>query len=202
MAVVGTNWRLYKTSCRLQYMSPRCWKALDTRKLEEPGRRGITQGPDGWLDGTERLRAVPRGIPGREGSQEILWACLSSLESIFPRRRPDAILLLPNSSLGHLMFSLSSKQEKGPACVLVPRVGFPKGACPAAGSLSSPLRTTLLYGVGPVRGWRGFLKPSICRYLGSVILNYLTTRKKLTQGALGILLASACSKSEARRFSI
>lgn len=130
MAVVGTNWRLYKTSCRLQDMSPRCWKALDTRKLEEPGRRGITQGPDGWLDGTEGLRAVPRGIPGREGSQEILWACLSSLESIFPRRCPDAILLLPNSSLGHFMFSLSSKQEKGPACVFGSSCGFPQRSLP------------------------------------------------------------------------
>lgn len=202
MGVVGTNWRLYKTSCRLQNMSPRYWKALDTRKLEEPGRRGITQGPDGWLEGADGLRAVPRGIPGREGSQEILWACLSSLESIFPRRCPDAILLLPNSSLGHLMFSLSSKQDQGPACVLVPRVGFPKGACRAARSLSSPLSTTLLYGVGPVSGWRGFLKPGICRYLGSVILNYLATQMKLTQGALGILSASACSKSEVCRFSI
>lgn len=160
MGVVGTNWRLYKTSCRLQDVRPRCWEAPDIRKMEEPSRRGITHGPAGWLGDAEGLRAVRRGIPGREGSQEILWACcLSSLESVFPRRCSEAILLLENSSLGHLMF-LSSKQEKRPVS-LVPHVSFHKGACPAACCLSSPLSTTLLCGVGPVSRWRGFLKPRI-----------------------------------------
>lgn len=115
-------------------------------------------------------------IPEWERSRESLWAGLSSMASICPRWCPEAILPVPSFSLGCLRFSLSSRQDKGACPVLwAPPLGFRKGVGPTSHCLYSSLRTTHLYGVGPVTGWR---------WPGSVILSYLALEIKLTRRSL------------------
>lgn len=87
-------------------------------------------------------------ISGVYFPQKMSWGHLASIKLQF--RSPHVLL---------------EQQAIEGACpvVLVPQGGFHRGACPAACCLPSPLSTTLSCGVGPVSGWRGFLKPSICK---------------------------------------